>query len=177
MEKFRNYDVSFTGLSLGNHDYDFHLTQAFFDLFEFEQEFLNPDLSLQLNLDKKSNFLELKFTLKGNVELICDITNEPFSQKLKNQGNLLVKFGEQFDDSDDEILVLPHGEHAVNIAQFAYELTLLAIPQKRIHPNVAKGKSHSKMLEFLDKYSIHTQTNEEEIDPRWEKLNKLKNNN
>jgi len=182
MEKFRYYNVSFAGLSLGKHDFEFHVTQPFFDLFEFEQDFRNPDLKIQLVLDKKNNFLELDFELSGTVELDCDLTNEPYNQELNGKSEIIVKFGEEFDNSDDEIWVIPHGEHSINIAQMIYEMTLLAIPVKRIHPDVKSGKSHSEMLDLLEQYSLEEETDDEnsdneETDPRWEQLKKLKNNN
>jgi len=180
MEKFRYYNVSFAGLSLGKHDFEFHVTQPFFDLFEFEQDFRNPDLKIQLVLDKKNNFLELDFKLSGAVELDCDLTNEAYNQELKGKSEIIVKFGEEFDNSDDEVWVIPHGEHYVNIAQIIYEMTLLSIPIKRIHPDVLNGKSHSEMLDLLEQYSLQENekddenSNNEEIDPRWEQLKKLK---
>lgn len=177
MEKLRYYNVSFSGLTLGQHEFDFHITQPFFDLFEFEQDFQQPDLNLKLILDKKNNFLELNFKLKGTVELSCDLTNEPFIQKVKGKSDVIVKFGEEHDYSDDEVWIIPHGEHYVNIAQMIYEMTLLALPLKRIHPDVESGKSHSEMLELLNKFSIDEKdddSDDEDIDPRWEQLKKLK---
>lgn len=184
MEKFRYYNVSFSGLNLGEHDFEFDIAQPFFDLFEFEQDFQRPDLKLKLILDKRNNFLELHFKLKGTVELSCDLTNEPYSQKIKGKSDVIVKFGEDYDYSDDEVWVIPQGEHYINIAQMIYEMTLLALPVKRIHPDVESGKSHSEMLELLNRYSIEKEDEEtnddsanEETDPRWEQLKKLKNNN
>lgn len=183
MEKLKFYNVSFAGLSLGQHDFEFQITQPFFDLFEFEQDFQNPDLNVQLVLDKKNNFLELEFNLSGTVELDCDLTNEPYSQELRGKSEIIVKFGEEFDDSDDEIWVIPHGEHQINIGQMIYEMTILALPVKRIHPDVKSGKSHSEMLDLLNQYSleegddIEENSDNEETDPRWEQLKKLKNNN
>lgn len=183
MEKFRYYNVSFAGLSLGQHDFEFQITQPFFDLFEFEQDFAKPDLKLQLKLDKKNNFLELFFDLSGTIEVNCDLTNEPYREEISGKSEVIVKFGEEFDDSDDEVWVIPRGEYQINIGQMVYEMTILALPTKRIHPDVAAGKSHSDMLELLDKYGLQnddeteTDSNEEETDPRWEALKKLKNNN
>lgn len=184
MEKLRFYNVSFAGLSLGQHDFEFRIAQPFFDLFEFEQDFQDPDLKINLILDKKNNFLELDFKLTGSVELNCDLTNEPYREEIHGNSSLIVNFGEEFDNSDDEVWVIPYGEHFVNIAQMVYEMTLLAVPIKRIHPDVLNGKSHSEMLELLDKYGIqdnesgeNENSNNEETDPRWEKLKQLKNNN
>ncbi len=183
MEKFRYYNVSFAGLSLGQHDFEFQITQPFFELFDFEQDFRNPDLKLQLTLDKKNNFLELFFDLSGSVEVDCDLTNETYREELKGKSEIIVKFGEELDDTDDEVWVIPRGEFQINIAQMLYEMTLLALPTKRIHPDVKSGKSHSDMLELLEKYSVQeadeeidgSESNDQETDPRWEALKKLKN--
>lgn len=183
MEKLRYYSVSFAGLSLGVHDFEFQIAQPFFDLFEFEQDFELPELKLQLKLDKKNNFLELFFDLSGTIEVNCDLTNEPYREEIQGASEVIVKFGEEFDDSDDEVWVIPRGEHQINIAQMVYEMTILALPNKRIHPDVASGKSHSEMLELLEQYGLQEDgetaidLNEEENDPRWEALKKLKNNN
>lgn len=190
MEKFRYYNVSFAGLPLGQHEFEFPITQSFFDLFEFDQDFQHPNLRVDLVLDKKNNFLELHFQLSGTIEVNCDLTNEPYEEKISGKSSIIVKFGSEFDDSDDEVWVIPQGEFTINIAQMIYEMTLLALPRKRIHPDVQSGKSHSEMLELLEQYSLDEvdfdeidenelseDSNDEEIDPRWEALKKLKNNN
>lgn len=175
MEKFKNYTISFSGLSLGKHDFEFQLTQTFFDLFEFEQDFKKPDLNLKVVVDKKSNFLELHLSLFGTIELDCDLTSEPYDQNLIGNSVLIVKFGDHYDYTDDEVWVLPHGEHQLGLAQIFYEMTLLALPAKRIHPGIEAGTFHPEMLELLDKYSLHEpQTNKTEMDPRWETLKKIK---
>mgnify|MGYP001184922148 FL=1 len=188
MEKFNNYDVSFAGLSLGTHEFEFHVTQEFFDLFDFEQEFRKPEIDLKLTLDKKNNFLDLIFQLSGKVELDCDLTNESFLNDLNSYAEIVVKFGDDYDFSDDESWIIPSAEHTINIAQMFYEMSLLAIPRKKIHPDVLSGESHSEMLDLLDQYSLtedegeeffsdETSESNEYIDPRWEVLKKLKNNN
>ena len=182
MKKFKDYTISFAGLSLGKHQFDFLITQSFFDLFEFEQDFEHPNVNISVILDKKNNFLELFFTLSGGVEVNCDLTNEIYYQELEGKSEIIVKFGEELDDSDDEVWILPHGEYTTNISQIIYEMVLLAVPNKRIHPDVISGKSNSEMLKLLEKYSIDEETlnqsnsDESEIDPRWEALKNLNNN-
>ncbi|MFA5620974.1 MAG: DUF177 domain-containing protein [Weeksellaceae bacterium] len=177
MEKIKDYNLSFGGLKLGENEFVFKITQPFFDLFEFNQDFRSPELEIRMLLDKKNNFLDLKPELHGSVELDCDLTNEAYRQEISGTTEILVKFGEEFDDSDDEVWILPQGENKVNVAQLFYEMTLLALPAKRIHPDVLHGKSHSDMLELLEKYSPEAEENlndEEVADPRWEQLKKLK---
>ena len=186
MDKLRNYNIIFSGLPLGKSDFEFDITQTFFDLFQFEQEFTEPKVTVKVTLDKQSSMLELHFDLQGTVVVDCDLTNEPYPQEIKNTALLVVKFGEEWDDSDDEIWVIPREEYQLNIAQIVYELILLSIPTKHIHPDVLKGDSHSELLAILDQYIIEEVETEQddpsedddddddEIDPRWAKLKDLK---
>ena len=179
-KKIRKYDVQFSGLSEGEHHFSFEITQSFFDLFTFEQEFEKPDLKVDLKMIKKSTFIELFFEVNGSVELICDITNEPYSQAIEGDMEIVVKFGEEFDDSDDEVLVLPHGEYKVNVAQLIFELVLLSIPLKHIRPDLDSEEA-LEALDLLEEYAPaeedfyedDEEVNEDDNDPRWDKLKDL----
>ena len=89
----------------------------------------------------------------------------------------MVKFGQEYNDEIDDILILPHGEYEVNIAQYIYETLVLAMPTKRVHPGVEDGTLKSDILDKLEELSIKDNQEEEEqepqpkeIDPRWDKL-------
>ena len=148
MDKFRNYDVAFTGLKNGKHGFKFEVEQSFFDLFETEQEFTNAHINVDVALEKHTTFLDLEVTISGKVDLICDITAEEFSHPINNSIKILVKFGEEYDDSNEEIITIPHGDSAFNIAQIIYEAVMLSIPMKKISPNV-----NDKDIELIEKFS------------------------
>ena len=99
--------------------------------------------------------------------------NEPFDYSLENEVKVLVKFGEEYDDSDEDVITIPIQDHAFNISQLVYESVILSIPMKKISPKVK-----SEDLELLDKFSPkEVEEDQEEItDPRWEALKKLKDN-
>lgn len=164
MDKFRKYDIEFSGLKLGKHCFEMDVEQQFFDLFDFEQEFKTPKIDVFIDLNKHSSFLELNLKTKGTVELECDLSEELFSQPVENQLKILVKFGEEFDDSNEEVLIIPMGSHSVNVAQLIYESTLLSIPMKHIHPRYQNGKT-DEYSNLLEKYSIkeNEDTSEEEV--------------
>ena len=79
MDKLRNYDISFSGLKNGKHNFQFETDKEFFQLFDTEQEFTNPKIKVDVLLDKHSTFLEVVISTKGTVDLVCDITNEDFT--------------------------------------------------------------------------------------------------
>ncbi|HAI44585.1 MAG TPA: hypothetical protein DCM40_44050, partial [Maribacter sp.] len=70
--------------------------------------------------------MEVDMNASGTVNVACDITSEPYDQSISGDLHLVVKFGEEYNDEDDEILILPHGEHQLNIAQYVYEMLVLA---------------------------------------------------
>ncbi len=118
--------------------------------------------------------MNLKFPELVNVN--CDLSNEPYDQKIKGSLQLVVKFGQEFNDENEDILIIPHGEYEINIAQYIYELIVLSVPSKLIHPGVKDGTLKSDILEKLEELSpkdLDEKENSEEIDPRWNKLKKL----
>jgi len=164
----RDFDINFKSLSLGSHDFSFELNDEFLQLFEYtDHQHLQAKASLVLI--KHNTFLELSFAAKGKIEVVCDKSGEPFMQKIKNNFLLMVKFGDAYNDNDDETLILPQGEYQVSVAQYLYELIVLAIPLKNIHPDVLSGKKAVDVKEEPDFES------KEEIDPRWDKLKDLLN--
>lgn len=194
MDKLKNYNIVFSSLPLGENDFTFELSQSFFDLFEIELDFESPKLNISINLEKKSTMLELQIDLNGHITVPCDLTGELFPQKISNNAELIVKFGDEFDDTDSEVWVIPREDYQINVAQVLYELAMLSVPTKRIHPDVLNGESNSELIDLLDQYSIYeinedTTDNEydeeennegeddddnEDIDPRWAKLKDLK---
>ncbi len=173
MDKLRNYDVSFSGLKTGKHEFRYEIDKEFFQLFDTEQEFTNPKITVEVLLDKHSTFLEFEIKVHGTVELVCDITNVNFDHPIENEIGVLVKFGEEYDDSEEDVITIPSNDHAFNIAQLIYENVVLSIPMKKISPDVT-----DEDLEILEKFGPkETEAEEPKSDPRWDALKNLKNKN
>ncbi len=172
----KEFDINFSALKTGTHKFNYEFGSQFFTDFG-NLSFDDVKLKAEVQLEKKENALELHFSIQGDAFLYCDITNEGFWHPLKSETNLQVKFGEAFDDTNEEILILPHGEHSLNIAQYLYELAILAKPFKVVHPDVLAGKKGQKELQKLEELSPENKNEEntEEIDPRWSKLKDLLN--
>lgn len=176
MDKLRNYDISFSGLKTGKHEFKFEIDKTFFQLFDTDQEFTNPKIAVDVLLDKHTTFLEFEIKTRGTVELICDITNEAFDHPIENEIKVLVKFGEEYDDSEEDVITIPTTDHAFNVAHLIYENVVLSIPMKKLSPNVSEED-----LKILDQFSPkdieETEEEEHESDPRWDALKKLKDKN
>ncbi|MDX1270219.1 DUF177 domain-containing protein [Bizionia paragorgiae] len=175
MKPLKEFTIPFVGLKEGKHHFDYEIKNEFFEYFEYE-DFNSSDLKIDVDFVKKSTLLELHFEVTGTVNINCDVTNEPYDQEIENSFDLVVKFGEAFNDDYIDILILPHGEYEVNIQQYIYELIVLSLPLKRIHPGVEDGTLDSDILNKLEELSPKVKDikkDQEESDPRWNTLKKL----
>jgi uncharacterized metal-binding protein YceD (DUF177 family) len=174
MMKQKEFNIPFSGLKQGKHKFDYKIENTFFESFGYT-EFNNAAIDLQVVLHKMSTMLEFEMQAKGSVNVDCDTTSEPYNQKISGSLELVVKFGNEFNNENDEILIIPHSEHQVNIAQYVYEMLVLSVPQKRVHPGVLDGTLESEALKKLEELSPRVEKNNSEYnDPRWDELKKLK---
>lgn len=174
MNEMKEFTIPFVGLKLGKHIFTFEIKSTFFEHFEYD-EFNGADISLEAVLDKKTTLLEFTLDFSGFINVNCDLTNEPFNQAVSGNYHFVVKFGEAFNDENEDLLILPHGSYQVNIQQYIYESIVLSLPSKRIHPGVKDGTLKSDILEKLEELSPKGKDISEEIDidPRWDNLKKL----
>lgn len=175
MKALKSYTIPFIGLKVGEHYFDYQIDNTFFQHFEYD-EFNAVDVKIDLKFEKKSTFLELHFSAKGAVNVNCDITNEPYDQTIDDDLNLVVKFGDEYNDDNEAILIVPHGEYEINVAQYIYELIILAVPIKRVHPGIEDGTLQSEIFSKLEELSPNEDNktkSSEGIDPRWNNLKKL----
>ncbi|WP_373017876.1 DUF177 domain-containing protein [Muriicola sp.] len=173
MTTHKEFTIPFSGLKLGAHTFEYQIDNTFFESFEYV-EFNAADIVVGVDFNKTSTVMELEMKARGTVNVACDLTNEPFDQEVTASLPLVVKFGDDYNDEDDEILVIPHGEHQFNIAQYVYEMLVLAVPQKRVHPGVKDGSLKSEALKKLRELQPkESKTDKDNTDPRWDALKDL----
>mmetsp|Transcript_31324 Transcript_31324/g.36555 ORF Transcript_31324/g.36555 Transcript_31324/m.36555 type:complete len:179 (+) Transcript_31324:30-566(+) len=172
MKDLKEFNIQFVGLKEGKHQFDYSIDNKFFETFNYD-EYSNSSIKVSLNFVKKSTLFELTFTTEGSVEVPCDVTNELYNQEIDSELPLVVKFGPEFNDDNEEILILPHEAYEFNVAQFIYEMIVLAVPNKRVHPKVIDGTMESEALNKLKELEIKKVKTVENTDPRWDKLKNL----
>lgn len=177
MKDLKEFEISFSGLKDGLHQFEYVIERAFFDFFDYE-EFYNSNVKVVLSFLKQPTMFDLNFKCSGWVEVHCDVTGELFHQPIDADLNLIVKFGTEYNNDNEALLIIPYSEFKMNVAQYIYEEIILGVPIKRIHPGIADGSLDSDVLNKLKELEIKVEEEQEEedtekeIDPRW---NKLKN--
>ncbi|WP_372744230.1 DUF177 domain-containing protein [Lutibacter sp.] len=180
MKDLKEFDISFIGLKEGNHKFEYLIEKKFFDFLKYD-EFNDSSVKVVISFLKKATIFELNFQFSGWVEVACDLTNEFFHQPIEAEIDLIVKFGQEYNDENEELLIIPHSEFKINVAQYIYEAIVLNVPLKRIHPGIKDGTLESDVLEKLKELEIKDLDQEieeqdiKDIDPRWNKLKEYTN--
>ncbi len=174
MNPFTAYQIPFLGLKTGKHDFEFELDDTFFASFE-HSVITGGQIVADVLLDKQSSMLVLDFNLTGEVSAICDRCGEPMRVSVEHLDRLIVKYGDTTGSTDDEILVLGTNEHLLHLEQYLYEYAHLGMPSRVVHPNESECNQEAmKLLAALRTANDRNDDDENDVDPRWEALKKLK---
>ena len=171
--------------------YEFLLDNLFFAHID-GPEVQKGKVNVELTVKKTSRAFELSFQTEGIVWVPCDRGLDEMEQPVTSSDKLMVKFGHEYAEEGDNLIVIPEEEGEINVAWFMYEFIALAIPMKHVH---APGKCNKAVTSKLNK---HLRTSgdddaeesfgagedivvedeaEEQIDPRWNELKKILDNN
>jgi uncharacterized metal-binding protein YceD (DUF177 family) len=182
VKKKSAYNINLVNLADKRHEYDFDLDNSFFEL--FDQTLVNGgQLQAHVVLDKSPLLLTFEIHIGGTVNLTCDRSLETFDYPLDITETLLVKYGAQEMELDDNVLQIPHDTQALNLAQHLFDYIGLAIPMKKLHPRFEVDESSDDDILIYstarDEDADADQDapgNEGSADPRWDILKKLNNN-
>ena len=172
MSFLSQYVINISSLKEGVHEFEFSVENSLLEYFGYD-DFNSCKIAVHVKLVKKSNMLELNFNSKGIININCFVSNEPFDYTQTYIMDLVVKFGSELNNDNEELLILPKGTHEIDISQQLYEMIVLSLPLKIIHPGIENGTLESETINRLKKYESNAQKNNSKIDPRWDKLKDL----
>jgi uncharacterized metal-binding protein YceD (DUF177 family) len=179
--KFDTYKIDLKTLPYGTHEYEYGLENKFFTDID-GPEVPKGRVRVFLTLKHSKAITEMNFKIEGQVYVPCDRCLDDMEVAVETQNRLFVKFGKEYAEESDEIVVIPAEEGAINLAWFLYEFITLAIPMKHVH---APGKCNKSMTVKLKKHSAKSSPVEEDEpdedlpeaddsveipDPRWDAL-------
>ncbi|MFM9984183.1 MAG: YceD family protein [Flavobacteriales bacterium] len=156
MKPLREYRIPFLGLKPGHHEYEFQMTDTFFDEFE-NSEIDHADIKVDLILEKQTNMMILQFDLSGEILSACDRCGDDLNLPIHASEKLVVKLGDQTSPTDDDVVVLGPQEFELDISQYLYEYAHLALPFRHVHQNTAD--CNQEVLKALEKYRVDKTSN------------------
>lgn len=150
MKKFRDFEITWTGLNEGVHEFTYHLDDEKLADLSFEQEdFSKVSVDIHLTFTKHLNFFELLFDYDGELESVCDRCGDPLILQLWDEFPLVIKLAdsaEQADrlndeEEDSDIFYLARSQSSFNVFEWLYDFLVLSVPIQKIHEEDEDGNS------------------------------------
>ena len=192
MGKFNLYKVPLKGLPVGEQTYEYQLDDQFFRNID-SAEVQKGNVNVVLTVKKSAETFELNFDIAGVIQIPCDRCLDYMDFEVATRERIYVKFGKEYSEENDDIVIVPETEGDINVAWFMYEFIALTIPLKHVHP---AGKCNRTMSSQLKRHRARIsneeedmeegdlfygedefETSEEKTDPRWDELKKIIDNN
>jgi uncharacterized metal-binding protein YceD (DUF177 family) len=106
----RDFIINFGSLSSGEHEFEFKLTDSFFQRFE-DSVVQKGEVDVLIVVEKKDNMLLLDFTMEGLVTVQCDRCLEDLELDVVSYNELIVKMGEENEELSEDVIVISSKEH------------------------------------------------------------------
>lgn len=175
MNVLNEFKIQFSGLKLGEHEFDLVADNRFFEAIG------NPsghsgEVKISLTLLKQPHMLELMFDMNGWLNSECDRCSAPYKFPVSTTAKLYVKIGSLTGDDgeselDDNIVTLSQEAHEVDVAQYVFENIVLALPLRSV-PCEDLGQTDLCDHDVLARLNQHAPTKAH--NPMWDALNNLK---
>ena len=156
MGKFTAYKVGLAGKSDGHYEQDFEIGTEFFTNME-NYDIISSDVHVHMDMEKKNDAYHCTFECKGTLQIPCDKCLDPMDHEVDATYTVTVKYGDNYDDGADNLLVIPYSNTYLNVAYMLYDTILLTIPLRHVHPS---GKCNKAMMDALRKHRTNTDDEE-----------------
>lgn len=170
-----DFKVNILGLSQKAHTFEFAVGDDFFA--HYGKALLDGgQFDTVVTLDKRETLIEADFSIRGNARLTCDRSLEPFDLPMDFHRKILFKYGEEATELSEEIVLITRDQASLDVGQYLYELITVNLPMKRLHPRFRDEPESEESIRLVYSSPADDKENKEDepIDPRWEKLKKLK---
>ena len=167
-------------LPFGTHAVECHVDESFFNTDE-QTEVRRADVDVTVEVTRKSETTyHLEISCHGTVTIPCDRCLDDLDLPVDTDYSLNVEqMGTEFDDSNDELLIVPSEWRELDTAPLVRDTVLLSIPMTHCHES--EDDCNADMLEMLDSHRVEAVPEGDDdnsettgTDPRWEALKKLK---
>ena len=142
MDDTKRFVIAYKGLKPGQYTFHFEVDGGLFAAYE-NSEIKDGHCRVEVVMTRLEQLLDLDIAIAGSVVVACDRCLEDCEIPIDYRGHLAVKFSDEVQEYDGEVLWLSPSEDEVDLTQYIYESIVLALPYQRVHP---EGECDADML-------------------------------
>jgi uncharacterized metal-binding protein YceD (DUF177 family) len=172
-----SFEINIHGLENKTYEFEFEGGNTFFEA--FEQDIVSDGkFKAKVMLEKTDSLIRLYVNIDAYIDMVCDRSLDEFTENFKIEEKYIYKFGDEAKELSEEMEVIPFGTPKINIANLIFDFISLQIPMKKLHPqfrNEDDDDSDGIMVYTDENLDIVKEKSDDNVDPRWAALLKLKN--
>ncbi len=131
----REYEIAFVGLKPGVHEFDYELSNLFFEEYG-AQDFAISEAHVKLLLEKSTGFMILRFQVGGKAQVACDRCSNELPLQLFEDFTLTVKLTDEPEaaneqEEDPDVHYISRSESHLDVKDWIYEFVNLSIPMQK----------------------------------------------
>lgn len=176
MDALAPFRIPAASLKADEAAYDWSLGSDFLALFDEMHEGIDGQFTVRLGLFRTGGINTADFVVEGNIRTNCDRCSVPIMMPVEGEFQLIIKYGDPEDSSDDVIYVDPDIQ-VLEVGKFIYEFILLSVPIGHHIPGCEKLENPPcdfTILHYLQK-NIDEQQKDDDDSP-WGDLKKAIDN-
>ncbi len=160
MGKLDAYKLPLKSLPEGTHQYEYQLDTNWFTLID-GPEVQKGNVNAQALVKNTGYVYEIHLKVEGTVQVPCDRCLDDMPIEIAQESRLFVKFGSEYREESEEVIIIPEADGELNIAWFLYEMIALAIPMKHVH---LPGQCNKTMVKKLQKHTARRSQDDDSYD-------------
>jgi len=170
-EYFKQFDIKFGSLALGNHQLKVEIGSAFFRKYK-NDDIKDGDIRVDVVVERKETMTALKFDIQGYVVGVCDVCLEDLTIPISKQEVVILKTtGIAKESGDENIVFVGEKEFLYNIEQLMYECIVTSVPIRKTHQETGTEACNPDMLKWIAEAQNGSFLQEDE---RWRVLKNIK---
>lgn len=172
------FRLEFAGLKEGKHTFEYVLEEDFMKSIPETELFFEPDIQVELELEKQERMMLLSFRFRGTAGTVCDRCLRPLRFPVERQEEIIVKTASASDigaQDEENLWWIGEKDSSIDLTPYFYETVVLCRPLQVFCPEDGNGDPtcDPAMLDLYGQASC--QKEEDAVDSRWDALKVLKN--
>ena len=136
------YAIDYQSLEYTPYSCEFDVDDALFTERESE-EVKGVKCKAFVEANRTGSTVDVDVRITGTVVVACDRCLEDCAVAVDYVGDLVVKFSDEIDDYDGEVLWMSPAEDYLDLTQYIYESIVISLPYRRVHE---EGGCNPEML-------------------------------
>lgn len=174
----RKYSVEVPKLEFGDNFEQFEIDSSFFNEFE-KAPVSEGHVVVDAKIQKYRRHLNATFHFSGHLILNCDRCLEPYRFDLEFDQEVVYSFEEELEFDTDDVVLIAEDDPKLYLGKDFFDFVSLQVPLRKVPSEDIHQCPESvlTMLGLKENTVEAADEEEEEIDPRWAALKKLKEDN